>query len=118
MQVRAMNRFVRMSPQKVREVVDMVRGRPVDDALAILRFTPRAAAREVRKALESAVANAESNYMLSREDLYVVAVTADGGPTLKRWRPRARGRADNIRKRTCHITVVLDEYEETYEEEM
>ncbi|MBN1484968.1 MAG: 50S ribosomal protein L22 [Chloroflexia bacterium] len=112
MQVRAVYRYVRMSPQKVRQVVDLVRGQPVDEALAILQFTPRAAARPVHKLIKSAIANAENNYMLSREDLYVAEIMADGGPTLKRWRPRARGRADMIRKRTCHVTVVLDEYEE------
>jgi large subunit ribosomal protein L22 len=102
MEVRATYRFLRMSPHKVRQVVDLIRGRQVDNALAILRFTPRA----------SAIANAENNVMLSREDLYVAAITADEGPRLKRWRPRARGRADRILKRTCHVTVVLDEYEE------
>jgi large subunit ribosomal protein L22 len=105
-----------MSPQKVREVLDMVRGQQVDEALAILQFCTRAAAREVRRLIQSAVANAENTFMLSREDLYVESITADGGPVLKRWRPRARGRADMIRKRTCHITVVLDEYEETFVE--
>jgi large subunit ribosomal protein L22 len=94
----------------------MVRGQQVDEALAILQFCTRAAAREVRRLIQSAVANAENTFMLSREDLYVESITADGGPVLKRWRPRARGRADMIRKRTCHITVVLDEYEETFVE--
>jgi large subunit ribosomal protein L22 len=112
MEVRATYRFLRMSPHKVRQVVDLIRGRQVDNALAILRFTPRAAARAVSKVLASAIANAENNVMLSREDLYVAAITADEGPRLKRWRPRARGRADRILKRTCHVTVVLDEYEE------
>ncbi len=111
MEVRAVKRFVRMSPYKVRQVVDLVRGRQVDDALSVLRLTPREAARYVAQVLESAVANAENNYMLSREDLYVAAIYADTGPTLKRYRARARGRADRIRKRTCHITVVVDEYE-------
>ncbi len=118
MQVRAVQRFLRMSPYKVRQVIDSIRGRQVDEALAILRFTPRAAARAVTKVLESAIANAENNYMLSREDLYVATIMADGGPTLRRWRPRARGRADVIRKRSCHVVVVLDEYEEVYEEEL
>lgn len=118
MQVRAVYRFVRMSPYKVRQVIDLVRGRQVDEALAILQFTPRAAADPVSKVIRSAIANAENNYMLSREDLYVAKITADTGPTLKRWRPRARGRADVIRKRSCHITVILDEYEEAYEEEL
>lgn len=117
MQVRAVNRFVRMSAQKVREILDMVRGQQVDEALAVLQFCPRAGAREVRSLIQSAVANAENTYMLSREDLYVATIAADNGPTLKRWRPRARGRADMIRKRTCHISVVLDEYEQDFEQE-
>jgi large subunit ribosomal protein L22 len=107
-----------MSPQKVRLVVDLVRGRQVDEALTILQFTQKAAARPVRKVIESAIANAENNFMLSREDLYVAEIMTDAGPILKRWRPRARGRADMIRKRTCHISVVLDEYEEEFEEEL
>jgi large subunit ribosomal protein L22 len=110
-----MHRFLRMSPHKVRQVVDLIRGRQVDNALAILKFTPRAAARAVHKVLASAIANAENNALLSREDLYVAAVTADEGPRLKRWQPRARGRADRILKPTCHVTVVLDEYEEAAE---
>jgi len=116
MRVRAKYSFMRMSPYKVRQVVDLVRGQPVDTALAILQFTPRAAARQVRQVILSAVANAENNYMLSREDLYVAAITADEGPRMKRWRPRARGRADRILKRTCHVTVELDAYEGAYEE--
>lgn len=112
MEVRATYRFLRISPYKVRQVVDLIRGRQVDSALAILQFTPRGAARQVYKVLASAIANAENNAMLSREDLYVSAIMADEGPRLKRWRARARGRADRILKRTCHVTVVLDEYEE------
>jgi large subunit ribosomal protein L22 len=108
---------MRMSPHKVRLVVDLIRGRQVDTALAILRFTPRVAAREVSRLLVSAIANAENNYMLSREDLFVAQVMADDGPRLKRFRPRARGRADRILKRTCHVTLVLDEYEGTVAEE-
>ena len=116
MQVRAHYRFLRISPQKVRQVIELIRGQQVDRALAVLKYTPRAAAREVLKALESAIANAENNYMLSREDLYVAGIAADDGPRLKRFRPRARGRADRILKRTCHVTVVLDEYEGTVAE--
>ena len=116
MQVRAQYRFLRSSPQKVRQVVDLIRGQQVDKALAVLKYTPRAAAREILKTLESAIANAENNYMLSREDLYVESAAVDEGPRLKRFRPRARGRADRILKRTCHVTVVLNEYEETVAE--
>ncbi len=116
MQVRAQYRFLRISPQKVRQVIELIRGQQVDMAVAVLKYTPRAAAREVLKTLESAIANAENNFMLSREDLYVARVTADDGPRAKRFRPRARGRADRILKRSCHVTVVLDEYEETVAE--
>jgi large subunit ribosomal protein L22 len=96
-----------MSARKARVVLDHVRGRPVPEARTILAFTPRAAATEIAKVLRSAVANAEANHGLDGDDLVVEAAYADEGPTLKRWRPRARGRVNRIRKRTCHITVVL-----------
>ncbi|MFQ6057777.1 MAG: 50S ribosomal protein L22 [Anaerolineae bacterium] len=112
MEVRAVARYIRMSPRKVRLVIDLVRGRDVDEALDILRFTSKAAAKPVAKVIRSAVANAEENYGLSREDLYVAHIAADGGPTLKRGRFGARGRFRPILKRTSHITVVLDEREE------
>jgi large subunit ribosomal protein L22 len=96
-----------MSARKARVVLDHVRGRPVPEARTILAFTPRAAATEVAKVLRSAVANAEANHGLDGDDLVVEAAYADEGPTLKRWRPRARGRVNRIRKRTCHITIVL-----------
>ncbi|MBM4465286.1 MAG: 50S ribosomal protein L22 [Chloroflexi bacterium] len=110
-EVRAVIKYVPMSPRKVRLVVDQVRGRAVDEALAILKFTPKAAARPVAKVIESAIANAKENYGLAREDLYISQICADGGPTHKRWMAGARGRAKPILKRTSHITVVLEEME-------
>jgi large subunit ribosomal protein L22 len=98
---------VRMSARKARVVLEHVRGRTVPEARTVLAFTPRAAAREVEKVLGSAVANAESAYALDGDELVIEAAYADEGPTLKRWRPRARGRVNRINKRTCHITVVL-----------
>ena len=113
--VQAVAKFVRVSPRKARLVADHIRGRSVPEARAILAFTPRAAAREVEKVLRSAVANAESNpnRHWNGDDLYVKAVFVDEGPTIKRWRPRARGRVARIRKRTCHITVKLRPVAET-----
>lgn len=108
-EVRAVTKYVRMSPHKVRLVVDLVRGRDVNEALTILRFTPKAAARVVAKTIASAAANAEENYGLSASDLYVAQIMADEGPTLKRGRPGARGRFKPILKRSSHITVVLSE---------
>jgi large subunit ribosomal protein L22 len=105
--VRAEAKWVRCSARKARLVLDLVRGQSVTQASTTLAFTPRAAARDVEKVLRSAVANAEANHGLHGEDLVVYAAYADEGPTLKRWRARARGRVNRIRKRTCHITVVL-----------
>jgi len=110
-EVRAVAKYVPMSPRKVRLVVDQVRGLAVDDALAILKFMPKAAAKPVAKVIESAIANAEENYGLAREDLYISEIFADGGPTYKRWRAGARMRVKPILKRTSHITVVLEEME-------
>src|SRR5438874_9939323 len=104
-EVRAEAKWVRTSARKARLVTEHIRGRTVSDARTVLAFTPRAAAREVEKVLRSAVANAEANHGLLGDDLVVVAAYADEGPTLKRWRARARGRVARIRKRTCHITV-------------
>ena len=97
-----------MSPRKVRLVVDAVRGMAVEPALAQLTFMPRAAARPVKKLLESAIANAEHNFRLDRSGLFIKSALVNQGPTLKRWRPRAMGSAAPILKRTCHITLVLD----------
>jgi large subunit ribosomal protein L22 len=104
---RAVLRHARLSPYKVREVLDLVRGKPVHEAEDILRFSERDAAIVVGKVLHSAVANAENNDELDPEELYVSACFADEGTTIKRWRPRARGRATRIRKRTSHITVIV-----------
>ncbi len=105
--VRATAKFVRISPRKARLVTDNIRGRSVPEARTILAFTERAAAVEVEKVLRSAVANAESNPELhwNGDELVVAAVFVDEGPTLKRWRARARGRVARIHKRTCHITI-------------
>jgi len=105
--VRAQAKWVRVSARKARVVLDHVRGRSVPEARTILAFTPRAAAREIDKVLRSAVANAESAHALDGDELVIEAAYADEGPTLKRWRARARGRASRIHKRTCHITIVL-----------
>jgi large subunit ribosomal protein L22 len=107
-EVRAQAKWVRTSPRKARLVAEHIRGRSVPEARAVLAFTPRAAAREMEKVLRSAVANAEANHGLYGEDLVVSAAYVDEGPTLKRWRARARGRVARIRKRTCHITVVVE----------
>ena len=112
MKARAQAKYVRQSPYKVRLVLDLVRGMPVDDARATLDFTNRRAAPTIKKVLESAVANAEHNFALDADELFISEAFADEGPTLKRWRPRARGRATRIRKRTCHITIVVADEEE------
>jgi large subunit ribosomal protein L22 len=104
---RAVLRHYRMSSTKARQVLDLIRGKDVDLAEEILLATPREGARVVAKVLASAVANARNNDLLDPEDLFVSACYADEGTTLKRWRPRARGRATRIRKRTCHITVIV-----------
>jgi large subunit ribosomal protein L22 len=104
---RAQLRYLRVSAYKAREVLDLIRDLHVDDADGVLEFTDRAVATEIRKVLASAVANAEHNDQIDPNELYVSACYADEGPTLKRWRPRARGRATRIRKRTCHITIIV-----------
>jgi large subunit ribosomal protein L22 len=107
--VRAQAKWVRVSARKARLVLDHIRGRTVPEARTILAFTSRAAATDIEKVLRSAVANAEANHGLDGDELVVQAAYADEGPTLKRWRPRARGRVNRIRKRTCHVTLVLSE---------
>ncbi len=108
-QVRAQAKWVRMSARKARLVLDLVRGRTVPEARTVLAFTPRAAAREIDRVLAAAVANAESAHGLDGDELVVLEAYADEGPTLKRWRARARGRVNRIKKRTCHITIVVAE---------
>src|SRR2546430_15550111 len=111
-QTRARARYVRVSPYKVREVLDLIRGQDAERAQEILRFCERDAAEVVGKVLGSAIANAEHNDSVLSDELYVSACYADEGPTLKRWRPRARGRATRIRKRTCHVTVIVSRLSE------
>jgi large subunit ribosomal protein L22 len=106
-EVRAEAKWVRISPRKARLVTDHIRGRSVPEARTVLAFTQRAAAREIEKVLRSAVANAEANHGLFGDDLRVSAAYVDEGPTIKRWRARARGRVARIHKRTCHITIKL-----------
>jgi large subunit ribosomal protein L22 len=110
-EVKAVAKWVRMSPRKARLVVEHIRGRSVPEARTVLAFTQRAAAREIEKVLSSAVANAEANHNLVGDDLIVSAAYVDEGPVMKRWRARARGRAARIQKPTCHITVKLVEVE-------
>jgi large subunit ribosomal protein L22 len=109
METRAVAKYIRIAPRKVRRVVDLVRGKYVDEALAILKFLPNRAAKQVSKVVASAAANAENNFSMDREGLKVSAAMVDQGPTMKRIRPRAMGRAYRILKRTSHITVVVSE---------
>ncbi len=105
-------RFIRMSPSKARQVVDLIRGRHVNEARQMLAFTQRGATLPVRKVLESAIANAEHNRSLAADELFIARAWVDEGPTLRRFRPRAMGRATRINKRTCHISVVVGRPEE------
>jgi len=107
LEVRAQLRYGRFSPYKAREVLDLIRGKHIAEARSILQFTERACSVPIMKVLDSAVANAGANNDIPPDELFVSACYADEGPTLKRWRPRARGRATRIRKRTCHITITL-----------
>lgn len=106
---RAIARYVRISSRKVKTVIDLIRGKQVTEAKAILMATPKAATEPVMKLLNSAIANAENNKDMAADTLFVAEVFADQGPTLKRFRPRAQGRASRIRKRTSHITIILDQ---------
>ena len=106
-QVKASARYVRVAPRKARLVADQVRGLPLDEALPLLRFSTRGAAQNIRKLLESAAANAETNHDLVADDLFIKDIHVDEGPTLRRYRPRALGRATRINKRTSHIAVAL-----------
>jgi large subunit ribosomal protein L22 len=107
--MRAQAKYVRMSPRKARLVAQHIRGRSVPEARAVLAFTAREAADELQKVLQSAVSNAEANHGIPEDRLYIEHAYVDGGPVMKRWRARARGRVARIRKRTCHITVKLAE---------
>ena len=108
-EVRAQAKYVRMSPRKARLVAEHIRGRSVPEARAVLAFTSREAAGVLQKVLQSAVSNAEANHGIAEDRLYVKATYVDGGPVMKRWRARARGRVARIRKRTCHITLIVSE---------
>ncbi|MBW1667748.1 MAG: 50S ribosomal protein L22 [Deltaproteobacteria bacterium] len=109
MEAKAVAKYVRISPQKVRLIMDEVRGRKVDEALKLLSFSPQKGAHLLKKLIDSAVANAEANSEIDVDNLFIKKVFADEGPTMKRFRPRAMGRATRIRKRTSHLTVILDE---------
>ncbi|MDY7018490.1 MAG: 50S ribosomal protein L22 [Chloroflexota bacterium] len=109
MKVKAVAKDVGISPQKVRSVVDMVRGKKVNEALVILSFIPRPAAKALSKVIKSAAANAENNFQMSPDDLEIVAIFAGKGHTLKRYRPKSRGRISPILKRSSHITVFVEE---------
>ncbi len=112
MQAKAVLRGFRMSPQKVRLVADVVRGKRVDQALAILRNMPQKAAHEVYQTVASAAANAENNFQMDRDGLVIKTIMVDEGPAMKRFLPRARGRVNTIRKRSRHITVIVDDGQE------
>jgi len=111
-EAKAIVKYVRLSPRKVRQVVDLIRGKKVNEALAILRYVPKRASEVVTKAVKSAAANAENNMQMERDELFVTSCFVDQGPTLKRFQPRAMGRADVIRKRTSHITVMVGDKKE------
>ncbi len=109
MEVRAVGKYLRISPYKVRLVADLVRGKKVDEALTILKFLPKKSGRLINKTLRSALANAENARTIDVDTLFIKVILVDEGPKLKRWRPRAMGRATRILKRTSHITMVLAE---------
>ena len=110
-EAKATLKFARISSRKVKIVADLIRGKNVDEALAIVKFTPKASSEVIEKLLKSAIANAENNHEMKHENLYVAEIFANQGPTLKRIRPAAKGSAVRIRKRTSHITIVLKEKE-------
>lgn len=112
MEARAIAKFIRVSPRKARMVVDLVRGKKLEEALAILRYTPNKAADVVTKVVKSAAANAEHNYEMDKDDLVISQIFVDQGPSLKRVMPRAMGRADIIKRKTSHITVVVSDKKE------
>ncbi len=108
MKTKAVSKYNRISARKTRLVADMVRGRKANEAFGILKFTPKKAAKLIEKTLKSAVANAENNFSMNKDDLVISEIMVDEGPTLKRHRPRARGMASAIRKRTAHVTIVVE----------
>ncbi|GER67255.1 50S ribosomal protein L22 [Weizmannia acidilactici] len=112
MEAKAVAKTVRIAPRKARLVIDLIRGKQVGEALSILKFTPKAASPVIEKVLNSAIANAEHNYDMDVNELVVAKAYVDEGPTLKRFRPRAQGRASQINKRTSHITIVVSDQKE------
>lgn len=112
MEAKAIVKYVRISPRKVRQVVDLIRGKKLNEALAILRYTPKRASEVVTKVVKSAAANAENNLQMEKDELFVTSCFVDQGPTLKRFQPRAQGRADIMRKRTSHITIMVGDKKE------
>ncbi|MDO7788920.1 50S ribosomal protein L22 [Desulforamulus aquiferis] len=112
MEAKAIAKFIRVSPRKARMVVDLIRGKKLEEALAILRYTPNKATEAVTKAVKSAAANAEHNYEMDKDELIISQIYVDQGPTLKRFQPRAMGRADVMRRKTSHITVVVSDKKE------
>jgi large subunit ribosomal protein L22 len=107
LETKAVERYLRMSPRKIRYVVDMIKSKSIEDAIDILSLTPKAAAIVVKKAIQSAVANATENHKMKEEDLFISRILVNEGPTLKRFKPRARGRATRIRKRSAHLSVYV-----------
>ena len=117
-EVKAVAKYVRIAPRKVRIVMDLIRGKKIDDAFAILKFTPKRGSKFIEKVLKSAVANAENNFDMDTDKLYVSTCFVDQGPTLKIIHPRSRGQAFGILKHTSHITVMVSEQEEVQEDKL
>lgn len=109
MEAKAVAKYIRIAPRKARIVIDLIRGKSVGEAVNILRYTPKVASQPIEKVIRSAVANAEHNYDMNADELYVAEVRVDAGPVIKRYRPRAQGRIYPVLKRSCHITVVVKE---------
>ncbi len=112
MEARAVEKYIRMSPRKIKYVVDMIKSKSIEDSIDILSLTPKAAAVVVKKAIQSAVSNATENHKMKEEDLFITKILVNEGPTLKRFKPRARGRATRIRKRTAHISIYVSDGKE------
>ncbi len=111
-EARAVAKYIRLSPRKVRQVMDLIKGKKIGEALAILKFTPQRAAAVVEKVVKSAIANAEHNLEMNKDSLIIAKAYVDQGPTLKRYNPRAQGRADVKKRRTSHVTVIVGEKED------
>lgn len=111
MEAKAVAKYIRMSPRKVQQIINLIRGKDIKEALAILKYTAKGTAEAVTKVLNSAIANAEHNFDMNVDALYVSQIFVDQGPTLKRFKPRAMGRADVMRRRTSHVTVMVSERE-------